>query len=334
MTFEWIIPVAGCALFGVVAAALLVSQALRDGAAHRLVWGRRMVMAGLIIVMGMTPSIPQTTTTLVGALNVVIVVDRTTSMTAIDMPGEISRLDAARADLRTIASSLAGARFEVLTVSRTSRKELPWTTDAGAVIAYADALTPEIAYSAAGTSIDAPGLHADLDARSASRKGGRSVLVLLTDGEGTQEDSSSPSYNARAYSGGLILSYGTRAGATMRPYLGGGRYDTHPVVDPGTGAPAVTHADPDALARLAKRLNMACVNRGAGEDLTRALTRLRGGSGETLDADIVVPRHIIWPFVWVFVILAAWELYDQARIVRIHRDQARLVASNAGRLRP
>ncbi|MBD3689528.1 VWA domain-containing protein [Nanchangia anserum] len=322
MSLDWNIPAPVCIAFVAWAVVILVAQAVRDGRRARWVWGRRAAMAVLILIMGITPSLPQATSAFVSSLNVVIVVDKTTSMSAADMPGGTSRLDAMRADMREIASTLSGARFEIITVAGRAQRELPWTTDAGAVVAYADALTPEIAYYATGTDVSIAASMANSDARSATEDAGRAALIILSDGEGTASSLATSHYDDAVFSQGIVATYGTRQGGTMRPYLGGGKFGDE-IRDPETGAAAVSHADPEAMAKLASQLGIPAVNRGAGEELTGALHRLVSDDGDTVTVETTVPRHVIWPLTWILVGLVAWEIFAQARFTRIRRDRIR-----------
>lgn len=317
MTLDWILSPSMLGLFCVLAAILLGLQARRDLPTRPVVWGRRVAAAALIAVIGLAPSTLQTVTTTRPALNVAILIDRTTSMQATDMPGGATRLAVAARDLADVAAQLAGARFLVMSIDARQTLLLPWTTDEGALTNLADTLTPEIAYGAHGSQV-APALRrvlSQLDA--ASQEGGTPALLVLTDGEGTTlPDLSLPG-------AGAVVSYGTPQGATMLPYLGVGVTPTAPVTDPDTGEPAVSRADPAGLAAWAHRLGLTAVNRGDGETLTNVLTGLRDAAQQTTDADRRVPRHLIWPLVWLLVGWMAWEAHDVAHTWRRRRDQAK-----------
>ncbi|MDU0969209.1 MAG: VWA domain-containing protein [Actinomycetaceae bacterium] len=331
MTAEWLLPPIVCAIFGVIAAGILITQAIRDGQRSLPTWGRRAAMAVLVLIMGVTPAVPQHTTAAMRDLDVIIVVDRTTSMTAADMPGGGTRFDAMRDDLKTLARHLAGARFQIIGVTSHTGLELPATNDAGAVISYADSLTPEIAYGASGSTLEDAAdavQHQIADTTALSRN---VVLVVMSDGEVDQSRSTLLWEGLKnQITGGATLAYGTRNGGTMEAYLGGGRYDKEPVIDPDTGKPAITHADPGFLASIGKAAGITSINRTTKGSLEPLYQSATSSNRERSDARVVTNRHIIWPATWLLVALLAWEAYAQARRVRIRRDRQRLVAERPG----
>ena len=89
------------------------------------------------------------------ALDVLVAVDRTTSMSALDDPSG-SRLTAVRRDLTRLGELLDSASFSLLTFGQSTTLELPSTTDR---VAYDDAvrtLQVEPATAGTGTSVGRP----------------------------------------------------------------------------------------------------------------------------------------------------------------------------------
>ena len=279
------------------------------------------VLAALLLGVGDVTASDQTR---LPALEVVVAVDRTTSMAAEDDPAG-SRMVAARADVGALAEALPSARFSVVAFGARAEVELPPTTDRVALGAELAALRPEAPTTGAGSALARPvpllaGVLGGAEDRAAAGPAGspgpapRQVLVVLSDGEDTAPG---PAGSWAALAGStdaaLVLGYGTPGGGTM-PLPDG----TGPVTDPATGAPAVSRRDDAALARIADEVGGDYVPRtgAAGAAPTDAATdtaidaaagRLRGDAYADLPG-AVPGRQAGWVWGALLLLLVLPEL--------------------------
>ena len=142
--------VAGTAL---LMAALLAwsARTARDPDADpgtRASWVRRVLLAVVTVLLVAGPGVPESGTQSVSNVEVYLVVDRTGSMAAEDWAGGPSagggtRLDGVKEDLRAIVAAHPGARFSIIALDSVAARELPLTSDVGAVYSWIDALRQE-----------------------------------------------------------------------------------------------------------------------------------------------------------------------------------------------
>lgn len=265
-------PVVPIALLGagvVVGLLICAREAVRArGAGARLRWLPRALIVLVVAATCLRPSVPApATTTSMSNADVYFVVDTTASMGATDGPGGVSRIDLARADVVGLAAQIAGAgsRAALITFDSDARTIVPLTTDTGAVGRAAAILKPEIAVASAGSSVTVAAalLSRTLTEVAAAYPDRASLVLYLGDGEHTaQAPPSSFEPVAALVQGGIVLGYGTAAGATMPARQTTREAATVALVqDPATGQPAVSHADEDRLRGLAGELGLGYAHR-------------------------------------------------------------------------
>nr|WP_281363355.1 VWA domain-containing protein [Nocardioides perillae] len=248
-----------------------------------------------------------------------VVLDRTTSMAATDGPGGRTRLEAARADLAVLTERLEGARFGLVVWGREVEEVVPATTDRAAFLDAVARTAPEDPRAGTGSTVDRPLPEVTALLRRAARQYPErgSLVLLLSDGEdttgrpaGTAARSWRP---AGALSdGGAVLGYGTRAGATMpRADLPG----APPVVDPRSGAPALSRADPATLRRVASQLEVPYVGRGpsAGPAALRDLALRLPEPEAVVTRAVPTPTDPAWALAGLAALLGLAELRRWAR---------------------
>ena len=246
-------------------------------------------------------------------LDVIVVVDRTTSMSAIDDPAG-SRLAAAGRDLVALSEQLESARFTVITVGKTAKVALPPTSDR---IAFEDTVTQlpaEPADVGTGSASDraVPLVEEVLDDEAEGDDERLPVLVYVGDGEDSEPDPAArfDALGARLATA-LVLGYGTEAGGMMPLVLAGQRSDpAQPAVylpDPETGQPAVSRADPARLASIAAQVGGTLVRPASAEDVVAAATELQ----RTAYADLPpvrAARQLSWVWGLALLLLVLPEL--------------------------
>lgn len=267
MTFWPMIPTWAVSLLG---AGLLVTGwfALRRPG-ERKAWVIRMLMVLCVLGVLVRPGVGQApASTQSSDLEVLVVVDRTTSMAAQDWDGGDPRLDGVRADLAEITRSMPGSRFSLVTFGRFTRTELPFSSDTDAFRSVMETLRPEGSLDGSGSRVDAPleQMTETLTSAEEERPDRRRIVLFLSDGENTVQDPPQESFAQleELVDDGLVLGYGTEEGGKM-PY---------DVEEPGEGYikdenydDAVSRLDEDNLRTLAEEMGIDYRQRTAPGDL-------------------------------------------------------------------
>lgn len=261
-------------------------------------------------------------------LDVLVAVDRTTSMSALDDPTG-SRMTAARRDLIELGDHLDAAQFSVVTFGTSATLQLPFTSDRVAFDDEVSALQVEKPAAGAGSSIGlaARMLASVLDRAKAVRPDHVPVVVFLSDGESTAEgaqDSFAPV--GQRIRTGVVLGYGTEKGGVMplervpvdQPVPS--REDTDAVItDPVTGAPVRSRLDNDNLDKVAYQLGATYVpGDGTPHDMAAVATQLEAVALATLEPG-EPERELRWFWGLVLLLLLlpelrrGWRMYWQAR---------------------
>lgn len=311
----------GLAVWGLV-------RAVRDDDGTRLAWVRRLALVLATVAIGATPAVVASSEEVTTNLEVFVVVDRTGSMAAEDFDGGAPRLDGVRADLVALTEAFPGSRWSVIAWDSRATRQLPLTTDARAVVSWADTVRQEVTMYSGGSAIDRPaGVLADALAGAAQRNPANVRLVFfLSDGENTDGDLSAGDASVDAYGplaglvdGGGVLGYGTAEGGRMRVYDGTAN-PNQPWIQDTTRTPhtdAVSRIDEENLRALAGVLGVPYLHRTAPGGLGSLAD---GVDVETIVEDgrttVNVYRDLYWPFAWLVVALLAWEAFDQARALR------------------
>ncbi|WP_265520123.1 vWA domain-containing protein [Oerskovia flava] len=326
MSLQPLLPLWAWALVFVPLAALTTWQAVRAArpdvaSAPRIAWVRRTGAVLLLAVIGLGPSVPQTSRDqTVAALDVFFVVDRTGSMAAEDYDGERQRLDGVRHDITGLVGDLPGARYSVISFDSQASRQLPLTTDARAIRSWAETFRQEITLYSQGSLTDRPldELRSALEGAAADRPANMRLVFFLSDGEQTAEgEPRSFAELAPLVDGGAVLGYGTAEGGRMKEY--------GPDIDPETAdylidptRAVVGEPDPDALSIIdeetlratADQLGVAYVHRTAP---TPTAELVAGVDPEQVAGDgrreITAFRPVLWPFALALVVLLGFEAW-------------------------
>ena len=259
------------------------------------------------------------------ALEVVLAIDRTTSMSALDGPTG-ARIDAARADLEALVDDLPTARFSVVVFGARAETVVPFTTDGAAIDAELEAISTEAPTLGSGSSIGRPVglLRAVLGGAEERQSDRRRLLVLASDGENTAPgppETFAPL--APLLDATVVLGYGTREGGRMplpadERLPGEGDF----IVDPATGQEALSRLDPGTLRTIAGDLDGQYVARNAASvdpaQMASVVDRLRGAAYADL-GPAASRRDVGWA--WALLLLAllvpelrlGWRSWLEAR---------------------
>ena len=260
-------------------------------------------------------------------LDVLVAVDRTTSMSALDDPSG-SRITAVRRDLTELGDQLDTVRFALISFGAKAEVELPFTSDR---VAYADevrSLQVEPPDTGVGTSVGRPVrlIERELDRAAAADPTRIPVLVLVSDGENTaptaQRSFAGVGDRVRA---ALVLGYGSAEGGVMP--LVRVAVDQQPpaaaqaaplVTVRETGEPALSRFDEDNLRTIADEVDAELVHSDGTLDVTALADALEQAAYADLEPGRP-ERELRW--VWAVLLLAlvlpelrlGWRGYLAAR---------------------
>ncbi len=215
------------------------------------VWLRAGVLV-LLAAIALQPSIagsedPPTPT----ATDVILLIDRTTSMGATDYDGQRPRMEGVAADVGELVAAMPSARYTVVVMDNDARVEVPWTTDTTAVVTFAETMgwREETYGIGSDISVGKPLAEQLLTSSVESRPQARRFLLYLGDGEQTME-SLPASFDTLAplLTGSKVWGYGTAQGGQMTL-----RSDTDELVE-RDGVPQLSMINETALQQVAEEL--------------------------------------------------------------------------------
>jgi Ca-activated chloride channel homolog len=225
------------------------------------------------------------------ALNVALVADISRSMLVQDV--EPNRLERARLLSRRLLRELPGDRFGLVVFAGRSYTLSPLTVDHSAIDLYIDALDPAMVSMGGSSMGDALRQATDL-LRGAQIERGDRVIVLLSDGEVTEEVEDVRAAAERAARAGvrvMAVGFGTPGGGTIEvtdPDGGETR-----VVRNEFGDPHISRLDDSLLREVASRTGGSYFRADDPVALVRLVSELRGlqrGEGEAGTRMDPVPR--------------------------------------------
>lgn len=150
--------------------------------------------------------------------DVVVLVDRTTSMAAQDYNGDRPRMAGVAEDVEALVASLPAARYTVVTSDNDAQIAAPWTTDTSAIITLAKTMGWREEGYGTGSDISAgvPLAQQLLRDSAAQRPEARRYLVYMGDGEQISEQEPRSFEPLRELvDDTLVLGYGTTEGGVM-----------------------------------------------------------------------------------------------------------------------
>ncbi len=271
-------------------------------------WATMLLLGVLILIR---PGIGETQETEAAAgsdLEVLLVVDETLSMSALDHAGVRSRLEGVREDLAEITGTLPSSRFALLTFGSSAHLELPFTSDPEAVEAAVDGIAREPMLDGTGSRMDRPLklMRQVLDRAREQHPERRRVVVFASDGENTAPGKqASFGVLEERVDAGAVFGYGTARGGLMPT---GGEPPWTFVRDFSTGQDAVSRLDGKNLERIADQMGVDYAHRGAPGGLDDWARSLAGGEDETGDGQA---KHELY---WLLAILLAGLAVAELRL--------------------
>lgn len=199
-------------------------------------------------------------------VDVLLMIDRTTSMGATDYGAGAPRMSGVAADVAELMGQAAGARVAVIVIDDEAQLAVPFTTDAAAVTGFVGSVGWRNAKTAAGSdiSVGVDLARQTLERAALERPDHQRYFVYYGDGEQTV-DTPPRSFGELVdlLAGSLVLGYGTSAGATM---------PLHPDTDELVtidGVPQVSHLDEPNLTAIAGQLGGQYLHRTGAAGLPK-----------------------------------------------------------------
>lgn len=288
---------------------------------ERRMWILRCVMVVLAILIVARPQYGEAKSPAQESdLEVLVVLDRTTSMSAEDWNGEEQRLEGARQDVQAITDGLPGARFSLITFGRFVRTELPFTSDATAFKSALDTAFTENTFHGSGSLVDRPidEMVKTLTRARDSHPDRRQLVIFISDGENTADGEQRSFAEIDDLSdGGLVLGYGTAEGGRML-YDQDDESGNDDYITDDTGAEARSKIDEDNLNKLASEMGLEYQHRTqpGGLDDWAAHTEQ---SFEESDGEEPIRNETYWFFALLLFALAmvelrwSWRGFNEAR---------------------
>lgn len=281
--------------------------------ATALLIARRIGIALTFVIVLLRPGIGDADApTQLADVDVLVVVDRTRSMAALDFADGQPRINGAKADLAALVDELPGARFGILPFGADARLVLPFTTDVTAFESAVDTIYLEGPQDGDGSRADrpVPELVEVLERAEEQRPERRRIVVYVGDGEDTSDQGSDNSFEdvADLIAGGVVLGYGTEKGAPM-PSSDDLGEDGGFVLDPETNQTAISRADLGNLEDIADELGVPFTHRTSNAGFARVTdtfdaSYVDGGGG----GDRPAKHDFTWLFGLVLLGLVLLEL--------------------------
>lgn len=313
--------VVGAGILIVVAIATLVAArpGLPGTATHRARQWRYLALAVALMVIAIRPTVGNVlTTTYTSGADVVLLIDRTSSMGALDYDGARPRMDGVRADVTSLVTSLSGSRFAVIVFDNNARVALPFTTDASAVVSLVEALDWRLADYGNGSDITV-GLEEAQQLLSAARSEHPDLdryLYYFGDGEQTRDDAPRSMEPLRPYlTGAEVFGYGSTEGARMQVSA-----TSSDVVLDARRQPAISRLQEHNLAAIAEQVGGGYRHRTAPGELQVRIT-----NPTLIPVTQRDPRgfEVYWIAGLIAAAVVGWGLWQDTAALRRARRQWR-----------
>lgn len=282
-----------------------------------LVVARRVAIVIAFVVVLLRPGFGKVDApTQVADVDVLVVVDTTRSMAALDYDGRQPRIEGVKKDLLALSEELPGARFALVTFGAQARLTLPFSSDVLAFQSAVDTLALEGPRDGDGSDSSRAATEVS-DVLDRAEEQRRRFVVFIGDGEDTATDdgkSSGTGYGdvAKKISGGTVLGYGTTNGATMPE--GDDLYEQDFAQDPNTGQSAVSKADPDTLEKIAEQLDVTFHERSGPGGMSRIAESFEASYDQgSRDDARQAERDATWIAGLVLLALLLFELHGAWR---------------------
>ncbi len=253
----------------------------------------------------------QPATTQAADIEVLVVVDRTRSMAALDYENGAPRWEGVQEDLNALVESLPGARFGLITFGAESQTELPFTTDAAAFTTAIETIPLEPIYYGKGSRADRPlpDIVELLERAEENHPDRRRMIVFVGDGENTADGEQKSFAEVKdLVAGGAVLGYGTEEGARM-PEADDLSGDEGYVYDYETYEDAISHADLANLETVAEQIGVDYEHRTEPGGIEDVAAGFEAEYTPEEDEERPAKHDLTWVAGLALTLLLLWELY-------------------------
>jgi Ca-activated chloride channel family protein len=275
-----------------------------------LVLGRRVgIVVALVLVLIQPGFGTRAAPSQSSDIEVLVVVDRTRSMAALDHQGG-PRVFGVQRDLADLAEALPGARFALLTYGSEVELELPFTSDATTFGTAIETLRLEGPFDGSGSQADRPleAMREILERADEQHPDRRRIVVYVSDGENTPDrEQASFEELEDLVDGGIVLGYGTEEGAKM-PEADDLSTDDGYIYDQDRGEDAVSRIDEENLRSIAAELGVDYAHRAQPGGMGAVADDFEASYGLTGGEDAPAKHDLTWLFGLVLLALVLFEL--------------------------
>lgn len=247
-------------------------------------------------------------------LEVLVVVDRTRSMAALDHQGG-PRIHGVQQDLVALADELPGARFSLLTFGKEVTLELPFTSDTTTFKTAVETMRLEGVFDGDGSLMDRPleAMEEVLQRADDQHPDRRRMVVFVADGENTSGGEQRSFEGLEdLVDGGAVLGYGSEEGARM-PEADDLSEDEGYIYDFETSADAISRIDEDNLRRIADEMGIDYVHRTEPGGMDRVADGFEATYALDDDEGRTSEHDLTWVFGLLLLGLVLLELRSQWR---------------------
>ncbi len=275
-----------------------------------LVLARRVgIIVALVLVLLQPGFGTRASPTQVSDIEVLVVVDRTRSMAALDYQ-DGPRIYGAQRDVADLADALPGARFALLTYGSEVELELPFTSDATTFGTAIETLRLEGPFDGSGSLADRPleAMREILERADEQHPDRRRMVVYVGDGENTA-DGEQASFDELEdlVDGGIVLGYGTEDGAKM-PEADNLSIEDGYVYDQDRGEDAISRIDEANLRAIATELGIDYDHRTEPGGMRALAADFESSYALDEGAEAPAKHDLTWLFGLILLGLVLFEL--------------------------
>ncbi len=246
---------------------------------------------------------------------VLIAVDSTISMLADDMPKDDTRLDAVKADMKTVVEEMNGAKFAVIDFNNGPRLITPFTDDVNRVKSSIDIISPVNSNYAQGSSFNnCKSLIIEQLKVAYEKEDANIYLFFISDGESNQDGEKIESFSGikKYLDGGSVLGYGTSKGGKMKVST----YSGTTTVKTKDGKDAVSKLNEDNLVQIAKEMDISYVNMKNHSSINEVIQDVLDDVNETMVEKVEFAyKETYYFFLPPLIVLLVWDFIHFKRKV-------------------
>ncbi len=279
-------------------------------AADALLVARRVGIVVAMVLVLLQPGFgTRAAPTQLSDIEVLVVVDRTRSMAALDYQ-DGPRIYGVQQDLKDLAEALPGARFALLTYGSEVTLELPFSSDPTSFGTAIETLRLEGPFDGSGSLADRPleAMRDILERADEQHPDRRRAVVYVGDGENTADGEQASFEELEGLvDAGVVLGYGTEEGAKMPEADDLSTGDGY-IYDQESGEDAISRIDEDNLQTIADELGVDYAHRTEPGGMDAIADDFEAAYALDAGADAPAKHDLTWLFGLILLGLVLLEL--------------------------